>query len=158
MMFLKKTMLMMFLKKTILMMFLKKKLSMMFFQEKKISVGTFGYTTRGSNFLFPFVVSSMLQKGSFPFASSAKSSWKITMLSRIGKGNNRTLIIMGNENNRSSCSSKQCSMKCIYGQIHGNDKEEEKNPSKIINTPTQGLTTILANTIPIDGCIVQSFG
>lgn len=72
------------------------------------------------------------------------------MLSRIGKGN-RTLI-MGNENNR-SCSSKQCSMKSIYGQIHGNDKEEEKNASNIINPlydiPTQALTTILANMIPL---------
>ncbi len=57
-------------------------------------------------------------------------------------------------------------MKSIYGQIHGNDKEEkEKTPSKIINPlydiPTQGLTTILANMIPIwyiDGCIVQCLG
>jgi hypothetical protein len=45
------------------------------------------------------------------------------MLSRIGKG--KKTLIMGNENN-CSCSSKQYSMKSVYGQIHGNDKEEEK--------------------------------
>jgi hypothetical protein len=28
-------------------------------------------------------------------------------------------------------------------------RKRKKNPSKIINTPTQGLTTILANMIPI---------
>lgn len=130
MMFSKKTILMMVLKKKLFMMFLKKKLSMMFFKKKKNQQEHLGTRQEDQTFLFPFVVSSMLQKGSFPFASSAKSTWKITMLSRIGKGNNRRLIIMGNENNHSSCSSKQCSMKCIYGQIHGNDKEEEKKPLK----------------------------
>jgi len=129
MMFLKKTILMMFLKKKILMMFLKKKLSMMFFKKKiNISRNIWVHDKRIKLFCFLLLCRVCCRKDPSHLLQVLSWTWKITMLSRIGKGN-RTLI-MGNENNRSSCSSKQCGMKCIYGQIHGNDKEEEKKPLK----------------------------